>query len=513
MDVKPSTTADADVRDLAGGALVVFVGKMARLSRGAFLWVITLLCGADVQGLYSLAWGVCSTLNKVARFGLLRSVVYAVTEARSKQDDDRRGESEALAAGILIALCASAAVVAGAYLAAEPLAQFYRKPIADAIRTMSWTAPFIALSWVFTSATRALRIMRYEVYIRSVAGPLMLFAGGAAVGLAGYDLQAIAWVQLVMTAGNLLLSVHYFRRHFSLRATLKALRGRTPWWRMTRFGLPVTLTDLVYALLTQLDVLMLGWYVDAALMGIYVLVRRVASTILKAPQAFDAIFSSIVSDLTVQGRHAELGDRFVTVARWILTVNVPIAASLLLIGDPVLQLLGDSQLQAAGQLQTALHVLFILCGGMMVQSVFAVAEPLLAMSGRPSLNLFNNTIWLGINFGLNLWLIDAYGIVGAAVGATTAMLLVSLLRLFEVYHFRSIVPLHRSQLKPMAAGILAAVPTWFCLQAVSGALASAVLPCVLFLGVYGLVLARLKLETEDRMLLGRAWKGLRRRLP
>lgn len=55
MDVKPSTTADADVRDLAGGALVVFVGKMARLSRGAFLWVITLLCGADVQGLYSLS--------------------------------------------------------------------------------------------------------------------------------------------------------------------------------------------------------------------------------------------------------------------------------------------------------------------------------------------------------------------------------------------------------------------------------------------------------------------------
>jgi hypothetical protein len=69
MDVKDplgqvdGRSADDDVRDLAGGAIVVFVGKLARASRGAFLWVVTLLCGLDVVGLYSLAWAVCSTLN------------------------------------------------------------------------------------------------------------------------------------------------------------------------------------------------------------------------------------------------------------------------------------------------------------------------------------------------------------------------------------------------------------------------------------------------------------------
>ncbi|MBT7594506.1 MAG: hypothetical protein HN559_06330, partial [Gemmatimonadetes bacterium] len=60
---------DEDIRDLAGGAMVVLLGKMARASRGAFIWVVTVLCGLEVQGLYSLAWAVCSTLNKIARFG------------------------------------------------------------------------------------------------------------------------------------------------------------------------------------------------------------------------------------------------------------------------------------------------------------------------------------------------------------------------------------------------------------------------------------------------------------
>jgi O-antigen/teichoic acid export membrane protein len=519
MDVKDplgqvdGRSADDDVRDLAGGAIVVFVGKLARASRGAFLWVVTLLCGLDVVGLYSLAWAVCSTLNKVARFGLLRSVVYFVAEARSADQEREAKTYAAIASGVWIALLAAAAVVLAVQLSAGWLAAFYENPIERALRIMSWTAPFIALSWVFTSATRALRIMRYEVYVRSVAGPLVLFVGGAAVGLAGYGLEAVAWVQLLMAVGNLSLSLYYFRRHFSLGLTLRALPRPGLRGRMARFGLPVSLSDLLYALLVQLDVLMLGRFVeDIALAGIYVMARRVASTVLKAPQAFDAIFSSIVSDLSVQQRHEELGDRFVTVARWILLVNLPIAVCLVLVGDPILQVLGASQLRVAADLEIALQVLLVLCVGMMVQSVFAVAEPLLAMSGRPTLNLLNNIVWLGVNFGLNLWLIDAYGILGAAAGAAASMLLVNLMRMVEVYVVRGIAPFHRSQIKPLVAGAIAALPTWFAVGAVEHALGRALLPCGIFLLVYAVALLGLRLEAEDRMLLGRMGRAVRRRV-
>ena len=73
-----------DIKDLARGGAITFVGKMGRASRGAFIWVITLLMGLDVQGYYSLAWGIVSTLNKVARFGMLRGVVRFVVAGRAQ---------------------------------------------------------------------------------------------------------------------------------------------------------------------------------------------------------------------------------------------------------------------------------------------------------------------------------------------------------------------------------------------------------------------------------------------
>lgn len=507
----PERGADDDLRDLAGGALVVFVGKLARASRGAFLVVITVLCGDAVQGLYSLAWAVSSTLNKVARFGLLRGVVYHVTEARTNADAERRGEHAALAAGLWIAAFASGAVVTATWLAADHIAAFYGKPIGTALRIMSCTAPPVALSWVFTSATRALRIMRYEVYVRSVAGPLVLLLGGTAIGLAGFGLEAVAWVQLSMAVGNLVLSIHFFRRHFSLRATAAAVTQPGPWRAMARFCLPVTLADMVYALLVQLDVLMLGRFVEASTVGIYVLARRLASIVLKAPQAFDAIFSSMVTELSAQQRHTELADRFTTVARWILTINLPVAVCLLLVGDSILQLLGASQLAVADDLELAIRVLFVLGAGMMVQSVFAVAEPLLAMSGRPGLNFANNLVWLLVNGGLNLWLIEHYGALGAAFGASLAMLLVNLMRVIEVYVFGGIMPFHRTQLKPLLAGLVAAVPTWLLHDTVTNPTWRALLPCGAYLLTYVGMILLLRPEAEDRMLAQRFARAVRRR--
>ena len=504
---EPTPGADDDLRDLAGGALVVLAGKAARLSRGAFLWVVTLLCGLEVMGLYSTAWAVCSILNILARFGLQRGVVYHVTAARAA--GDRRRESAAVAAGLLLAAGVGIAAASLVTLTADRIAAFYDKPVAGALRTMAWTAPCLSLAWVLTSATRALRIMRYDVYVRSVAGPLLLFAGGSAVGLAGLGLKEIAWVQLAMGAGVLMLAAWYFRRHFSLAAAGRAA-VRSPALRpMARFCLPVTLADLLYALLVHLDVLMLAWYVDPAVVGVYVLARRVASILLKAPQAFDAIFSPVVSDLSLRRREQALGDRFVTVARWILTVNLPVAACLLLLGEPVLSLLAAGGLDLAA-LTLALRVLLVLCLGMTVQSVFAVAEPLLAMSGRPGINSLNNSLWLALNFGLNLRLIDAWGALGAAVGAAASMVMINLMRLGQVYVMRGIQPLRRSLLKPLLAAAAAAGPAGWLLAAAEHALGG-LAAAAAFLAVYGSVLAALRLERDDRLLLARARRRIMRR--
>ena len=242
-------------------------------------------------------------------------------------------------------------------------------------------------------------------------------------------------------------------------------------------------------------------------MGIYAIARRVASVMLKAPQALDPIFSSIVSELAYHRRQEELGHRFVVISRWVLMVNLPVFAVLLLIGDRILPMFSKGSELGLADLETGFRILVILSVGMLAQGLFAIIEPLLAMAGRPQLNLYNNLFWIAANFGLNLWLIGRMGIEGAAWGATLSMTAVNALRLIEVRVFHRINPFQVSQLKPLAAAALAGCGAWGAASTVEGWVQIGVV-LLAFLPLYVLGLWLLGLEAEDRAL----WRRLVRRL-
>ena len=260
----------------------------------------------------------------------------------------------------MIGALASAAVVAALLLATGQVAAFYHKPgqlpLQEPLRILAWSAPFVTASWIFLSATRALRIMRYAVYVFSIAGPLLLLAGSLGIALIGGGTEwtspgqqraaqsgfavAVAWVQLGTAAACGVLAARCFGRHFSLRRSLTSLR-EAPVAAMARFSAPVMLADLMVSVLIQLDVLMLGKLVSLTEVGIYSVARRVASSMLKAVQAFDPVFSSVVSELSHLRREEEVARRFVVISRWLLTVNLPIFATLFIVGDSLLGWAGE----------------------------------------------------------------------------------------------------------------------------------------------------------------------------
>ena len=496
-----------DVKDLARGALVTFVGKLGRSSRGAFIWVLTALYGLEVQALYSLSWGLISTLNKIARFGLQRGVVRFVVAARAA-GDEKRAEG-VVAAAVALALVVGSGVACVAFLSADWVAAYYDKPIAYSMRVMAWTAPFMAVGWCFLAAIRSLRIMRYDAYITSLAGPLILLLGGVAVGLVQPTLEGVAWVQFAMGVGICLLAAFFFRRFFVLGSVLRQVVKGLPSGQLIRFSWPVMVADLLYSLLIQLDVLMLTRFVDRDqlhMVGIYVLARRLASTLLKAPQAFDPIFSSVVSALVPSAGQDELRHRFKVISRWILAVNLPVIAAFCL----VVNSLPKEVLLFIPEVSTGVEILFVLMAGMTVQSIFSMIDPLLTMTGRPYLGLFNNTVWLGTNLALNMWAIGRYGIIGAAIGAALAVLLICAVRLCEVRWFFGFFPLHWTQLKPLGAAVGAGLGAWAVGFLEVDSWPGAAGAVVVYLGLYMGLLRALGLEAEDRVLWDRAKERLGR---
>jgi O-antigen/teichoic acid export membrane protein len=443
---------------------------------------------------------------------MARGVVRFVVAGRSRGDKEAEG---VVSTALTIVVICSLPVCFGIYMSADAIAAFYDKPIAPALRIMAFSAPFMAICWVFISAIRALRIVLYDVYVMSVAGPLLLLLGGVVAGGLGAGLEGIAWVQLGMAVGICLLALYFFSRFFSLRDCLAQLGARRSWREMVHFSFPVMVTDLLYAMLTQLDVLMLGVFFSAEMVGIYALARRISSVMLKAPQAFDPMFSSIVSELALDERYGELSVRFRVLLRWILTINLPIFASLLIVGDLFLTLLGSEDMQALPEVEIAagLKVLFLLSISMMLQGSFALAEPLLAMAGRPYLNFLNNGIWLCTNFILNLCFIHFYGfgILGAALGALVSTVLVNLLRLVQIRRKYAIWPFDAKQLKPLLAALLAGVGGWLVHEWISAALWSAAAGLSVFFLLYALLLFFAGMEAEDRALIDKGLERIRAR--
>lgn len=491
LDVSPD-----DAKDIAQGALVNFVGKFGRLAKGSFIWIVTILFGTHILGLYEQTWAIISTLQGVAAFGLHRSVVRFIVEARSAKDKEQ--EERVLLVVLLLSLAISTFLTGFIFLAADRIVAFYNAPeIGPSLSIMALSLPFLTIGTVLIGATRALRIMRVDVYVTSIAAPIILLIVGSVAGLLDWGLEGLAIAQVLMALGRCLLAVYFYRHNFSFGASFKHLRERLPWSSVLGFSFPIMVNDMINSILQRLDILMLAAYVDPKWVGIYAIARRVSSAILKLPESFDPIFSTVISDLAFRQEHKQLGDRFVTVARWTLIVGLPFLAAMLLIGRKIVDIFGPEM--AAGA-----PTLVVLSIGMTLFGLFALGEPLLIMTGRPYLSLGNRIIWLGINAALNVLLIPRYGILGAALGTSISMNVVNILRVIQVYLIYNIHPLQRSLLKPLSAACIAGLAVWW-LMMVDKSFEETIWVILgyffCFLTIYLYVLTLLKFEKEDRVVI------------
>lgn len=491
-----------DTWDLIRGTFINLAGMGARSTRLLATLAVTNLFGPALFGLYDTGWKITFVLFKIGRFGLQQGVVRAVARARLNGREEEG--YQAIAAGLAIALVSGLASVGLMLLGADALSRYYgQAQLAPALRLMAWSLPFMGLAAVFIAAIRALRIMKYGVYVHSIGGPLILLIGTLLAGLAGWGLAGLAGAQVASGLGMFIQSAIYFRTRFSLGTCLRSLRGRLPWKSLVHFSLPVMLSDVLTTAVWSLDQFILLKYAPAATVGLYAVARQVSTFAKKAPQAFDPILGPIVADLSFQRRTRELSNHLALVLRWGLTVNLVYLGGLWLVGDRLLLVFGP-------EFTGGLEILCILCLGMIACGASLPLESLLVMAGRPYLNLLDNGIWALSILGLSLWLIPLHGAWGAAWASTLSLILVAGIRLIQAYRLQGIRPFSRRHIKPLVAALIALIACELLEYWEPGPSSLFLgMELVLFLGIFGLVLYAQGVEEEDRLLVDRLRQRLR----
>lgn len=487
----------SDATAIARGAAVNFIGTVARLSKSVSFIVLTRLFGAEVFGLYMLGWTIVDLVGKVGQFSLDKGLINFIPRMRGDGDADaiHRTIAQALGVGLLLSAGVGAALYAGAPALAEGLLDKPR--LTGMLRLLAVGLPLIALTHIILGVTRAHKVMKYDAMVRGVVEPLVLFGAACALFYWGWRTYGIAAAHLVALACGLLFAVYVFTRFYSWRACLVHLRGLRIVTPLTRFSLPVMGYELVYMFMIRLDVLMVGYFLPAAQVGVYVIAVEIALLTKKVRQWFDPIFSPIVAELNHRNDLPRLERNLRLVTRWVLTIGVGFLCVVALIGTELLGLFGPEF--AAGFM-----TMVVLAMSQVVYAAMGSGDTVLIMSGRPYLNLVNTIAVVVVNFALNLWLIPYLGILGAALGTLASFGLLTLIRLIEVRHLFRIHPLSWRMLKPCAAAALAFACSF--LAGVYGPdapwLRMAALPAI-FLAAYLGVLRLLGLEEDDRIVLRR----------
>jgi stage V sporulation protein B len=271
---------------------------------------------------------------------------------------------------------------------------------------------------------------------------------------------------------------------------------------LVRASVPTALYDFLNIGVMQIDLIMLGLYVGHVsgltleTLGIYAAGVEVALGLRKVSQVFAPIFVPIVARQIAAGDIRQAEASYGYLARWMLAILLPALAVLALAGGAILAIFGEGFRRGAPWMTVA----GVACA---LNAFVGLGESILLVR-RPGLNLLNSSIALGATVVLNLWLIPAFGPLGAAIGMLVPYTIQGALRSVEIsiiFQWRWPV---RALIKPWVAA-LAGLPLAILLRASVPGLAAEAGAALIYILGYLSAWRVLGLEPSDRAVVAHLW--------
>ena len=468
------------VRDLSAGAPPAD-GRLAGVARGGVLN----LAGAGVAGLGTVALTVIVArsfsqaaagafftamslfliVEAVASLGAATGTTYFIARLRALGQPDRI--PEVLRTAIRPVACVSVAAAVALALLAEPAARLLvgrlghagvsPAEVATELRYLAAAVPFAALLDTLLGATRGFRAMGPTVLVDRIGRPVLQLAGVAAVAAAassvahGAVLLAPLWAVPYLPAAVIVWwwlhrtrrRQQHSRRHghrpgpplVPPPAPVTEPGEATPlgFWRFT---VPRGLAALAQITIQRVDIVLVAVLRGPAAAAVYTAATRFLVAGQFGNQAIAMAAQPRFTEMFTAGDRAAANRVYQATTAWLILLTWPLYLLAVAFGPQVIEVFGRSY--SAG---TA--VIVILGLTMLLATGCGQVDMVLVTTGRSSWSLANGLLAVAVNVGLDLALIPAYGITGAAIGWSAAIALTNLLPLAQIAATQRLHPFGR----------------------------------------------------------------------
>lgn len=482
-----------------GGGITLLGSGFGKVVQVGFHILLGRILGAGGYGLYALGYSVIQLASQISTLGLRSGIVRFV--ALYKGEGNLQRVKGTLISAILITSLASVVVGILLLLFAESIsAKIFNDPqLTLVLRVFGLSLPFFVLMEMAADASRGFQRMDYYVGIRNLIWPI---SNALLVGIAfllGYRLIGAIYGFLASMVLSATLGLFFIRKKIFPEGS--SLQPDYEVKRLLRFSLPVIFVGFGQYLLSQADRLMIGYFMTSGNVGIYNAASMIATqTAFFIINSVNLVFAPVIADLYNQQRVRELDSLFKVVTRWIVTLTLPGVLIMVFFPKPVMGLFGAGFEEGS----IVLIVLILAC---LVDAASGPVGLILIMSGKQNIELLNTLSMAVINIGLNIWLIQIYGIVGAAVATGFSIAIVNIIRLIVVYKLIGIQPYTRKYFKPVGSALAVFLLLLF-LTGQGGIGLHWVIGLALCLLLYGGVILILGFESEDRLVMRAIWNKL-----
>lgn len=400
--------------------------------------------GLTLYGCYALAVVIARIGEEVAMFGFGVSVLHFVPVYL--RNNDRARLLGTIILGTVFPLVIGIALILLMWVASPFIADYvlHEARAIPYLRYFAIAIPLIAVSEVLGRITRGYGHAIYHVLIREVVPRVVYFV--CLLGLVLADAYRV-WIAMAFIAS-------YACACFVGVASVAKLSGRELWQtkpqipfrEMYAYSILSYVTVLLSLVMGATDYVMIGVLGTIDEAGLYRGSLQYANTLVLIVHAFAAGTVHLYPVLIKEKRQAELEDVY-----RIATKSINYLAAFLFIviavnRNDLLLLLGD-------QFDAAATALLILLVANLVRSCTGLAPYVLLVSGHQRVEMFNAAVGIVSTILFNLWLIPAYGIVGAAITTLITNTILAVLRTVELWHYFRLRTITWPWLTPVAAAL------------------------------------------------------------
>lgn len=437
-----NTSKVPELGKVAQGAIFNFVGAISRTFLGFLLvYVLAKVLNANDMGVFFLGVNIVTVLAIVSLAGVDMSLRRFIPIVNSQGDHSKAwtyfytGLVIVIPTTLIIALTL---VALSGYLGSE----VFNKPhLQLVLQLLSIFLVLFSIAQFLLAATQSFKKMQYWVISLDIVNNALRIVIILILAYFGFKLMAGLWAYIVSIVVATALAIYFFIKTMPKR---EGEVGKLEIRDVLCFSIPVAISRLVNSGNGSVEILLLGYFLQATQVGLYTVAVKIVSVGVIVLASFNTMFSPMISEYTSKNHIKELGVLFSSITRWVFIISLPLYSLIAWFAPSIGALFGKEYVHA----QTCIVVL---CLGQIVNSLTGPAGQILLMSGQSFVNLWTNLTGFIITIVLNVALIPQYGIVGSALGVSIAVAVVNIIRLFLTWRMFNIHPYEVDYLKPVVA--------------------------------------------------------------